>query len=97
MGMARIIDAETLLSVFAQRYEDKIFSLSVKDSLLPENEDTFVVQGGECKRQRKECDFHFHVPIGSWFSFYWVTILHGKMNLANVISRKETPNEFYAE
>jgi predicted acetyltransferase len=64
MGMARIIDAETLLSVFAQHYEDKIFSLSVKDSLLPENEDTFVVQGGECKRQRKECDFHFHVPIG---------------------------------
>ncbi|MDD4378686.1 MAG: GNAT family N-acetyltransferase [Dysgonamonadaceae bacterium] len=63
MGMARIIDAETLLAIFAQRYRDRIFSLSVIDSVLPENEDTFVVQGGECKRQRTAYEPHFHVGI----------------------------------
>lgn len=63
MGMARIIDAETLLHVFARQYCDKNFSLSVKDFLLPENNDAFVVRRGECKRQCKECELHFHVGV----------------------------------
>ena len=63
MGMARIIDAESLLRVFARQYRDKNFSLSVKDFLLPENNDAFVVRRGECKRQCKECELHFHVGV----------------------------------
>lgn len=63
MGMARIIDAESLLRVFAHQYRDKNFSLSVKDFLLPENNDAFVVRRGECKRQCKECELHFHVGV----------------------------------
>jgi predicted acetyltransferase len=63
MGMARIIDAETVLRVFARQYRDKNFSLSVKDFLLPENNDAFVVRRGKCKRQCKECDPHFHVGV----------------------------------
>lgn len=64
MGMARLIDAETLLRFFAQQYRDKNFSLSVKDSILSENADTFVVQGGDCKRQYKERDPLFQVGVG---------------------------------
>lgn len=45
-GMARVIDAERLLSLFAERYEDKSFSAVVKDELLQYNHNTFTLSRG---------------------------------------------------
>ena len=45
--MARIIDAEKLLSLFARRYEQKSFSVIVSDELLPHNNVTFSVSEGK--------------------------------------------------
>ncbi|MBK5194514.1 MAG: GNAT family N-acetyltransferase [Proteiniphilum sp.] len=45
-GMARVIDAERLLSFFADRYEEKIFSVVLQDELLHDNNDQFSLSGG---------------------------------------------------
>lgn len=50
IGMARVIDAEKLLSLFANRYEQKSFSVSVTDELLPSNNNTFSVFEGKIKK-----------------------------------------------
>lgn len=45
-GMARVIDAERLCSLFAARYEHTSFSVVVGDGLINENNATFTVSGG---------------------------------------------------
>ncbi len=37
MGMARVIDAHRLISIFAERYPQTAFSISVRDELLKVN------------------------------------------------------------
>lgn len=51
MGMARVIDAEKLLSLFAVRYEGKSFSIIVHDELVESNNALFIVAGGKVKRE----------------------------------------------
>ena len=52
LGMARIIDAEKLLSLFARRYGDKTFSITVEDELLQENHVLFRIAD---EKIQKEC------------------------------------------
>ncbi|MDO5664952.1 MAG: GNAT family N-acetyltransferase [Bacteroidia bacterium] len=47
IGMARVIDAEKLLALFADRYEQKSFSVSVTDELLSHNNHTFSISEGK--------------------------------------------------
>lgn len=47
IGMARIIDAEYLLSIFADNYPEKSVSLSVNDELIPKNNQTFMFHIGK--------------------------------------------------
>lgn len=49
-GMARVIDAERLLSLFAARYKEKIFSTLVQDALLSDNSHLFTLTGGTAVR-----------------------------------------------
>lgn len=51
IGMARIIDAGKLLSVFADRYEQKTFSVTVHDELLPPNNTVFSVSEGKAVKK----------------------------------------------
>lgn len=51
IGMARIINAERLLSLFADRYEQKSFSIAVHDGLLEDNNAIFTVAGGKVGRK----------------------------------------------
>lgn len=50
IGMARVIDAYKLLSLFAQRYPQKSFSITVEDSLLDMNNNMFTLGKGEVVR-----------------------------------------------
>lgn len=49
-GMARVIDAERLLSLFAGHYVQASFSVVVQDPLLTENNGSFTVAGGKVVR-----------------------------------------------
>jgi len=49
-GMTRVIDAERMLSLFADRYEEKIFSTHLQDELLLDNNDQFSLSGGIARR-----------------------------------------------
>jgi len=49
-GMARVIDAERLLSLFAGHYVGKSFSVVVQDPLLKENNGSFTASGGKVVR-----------------------------------------------
>ena len=49
--MARVIDAEKLLSLFANRYEQKTFSVVVQDELLKENNASFTINGGKAEKR----------------------------------------------
>lgn len=46
-GMARIIDAELLLSLFADKYKEKSFTVSVNDDILNANNTLFSVSSGK--------------------------------------------------
>lgn len=63
IGMARIIDAEKLLSAFANRYEQKMFSVSVFDKWLPHNNASFLVSNGKCVREGETAQPHFASDI----------------------------------
>lgn len=51
IGMARIINAERLLSLFADRYGQKSFSMNVHDELVENNNALFTVVGGKVERK----------------------------------------------
>lgn len=49
-GMARVTDAEKLLSLFAHRYPEKTFSVCLQDELMQRNNGLFTLTGGEAYR-----------------------------------------------
>ena len=49
-GMARIIDAEKLLAIFAKKYPEKNFSFQLSDKLLPENNGIYEIKNGHCQK-----------------------------------------------
>lgn len=51
IGMARVIDAERLVCLFAACYKQKSFSIRVHDELLGNNNATFTVMDGKVKRK----------------------------------------------
>ena len=46
IGMARIIDAQILLSIFAKNYPKTNIQISVSDQLIPENNRTYTIENG---------------------------------------------------
>lgn len=63
MGMARVIDAHRLISIFAERYPQTAFSISVRDELLKVNSASFTVVGGEARRYSPPEKSLFHANI----------------------------------
>lgn len=51
MGMARVIDAEKLLSLFASYYKGESFSLYLHDELIEQNNALFTISKGGVKRE----------------------------------------------
>lgn len=47
-GMARVIDAEQMLAIYAGRYPDKEFSLQLTDAQLPSNNGYYYIKHGIC-------------------------------------------------
>lgn len=50
IGMARIIDAERLLKIFAASYPEKAASFTITDELIPRNNDGFIFHMGRVVR-----------------------------------------------
>lgn len=63
IGMARVIDAEKLLSIFADRYEQKSFSVSVTDELIEQNNCTFSVSEGRTVKNSSLTQPNFNLNI----------------------------------
>lgn len=49
-GMARIIDAESLINIFAGMYKDKSFTVKVRDEMLEVNNTTYQVSMGQVQK-----------------------------------------------
>ena len=62
-GMARIIDAERLLSIFAKKYHQASFSISVVDEILENNMAAFMIKNGEVKKNVNFICPHFRTDI----------------------------------
>lgn len=65
-GMARIIDAGRMLSLYAACYPDKQFSLKLTDEILTENTGFYQLKEGVCHRREQDYsvpDFSMDMPI----------------------------------
>lgn len=62
-GMARVIDAERLCSIFAGRHIHRSFSLVVKDELLHENNGVITLSDGRAKRSISFVNPVFYIDI----------------------------------
>lgn len=63
IGMARVIDVQRLLSVFADRYVRKRFSVTVYDDRLEHNNTFFTVQNGGAQENSFPLELSFHAGI----------------------------------
>ncbi len=62
-GMARVIDLWRLLSLFADRYPETSFSVSVQDELLKTNNSSFTINRGKAERNGPPAKTLFHFNI----------------------------------
>ena len=62
-GMARIIDAEKLLSLFAKKHPETSFSISVEDEILENNTATFIIENGEVRKNETLIEPIFQMDI----------------------------------
>lgn len=51
LGMARIINAENMLKLFARKYPEKEMYLQLKDEVIPENNGYYLIDKGNCLRE----------------------------------------------
>lgn len=63
MGMARVIDLQRLLSLFADQYPQTSFSVSVQDELLKINSSSFTINRGKVERNGPPAETLFHFNI----------------------------------
>ena len=64
-GMARIIDAKTLLSLYAKSHPDLNFTISVNDSNIPENNCSFKINNSFCNTITNNCKTDYYIDITS--------------------------------
>lgn len=62
-GMARLLDVERLLALFAARHEEACFSLRVEDRQLKENNGLFTVAGGVAAKAGKQTEPSLHLLV----------------------------------
>lgn len=55
-GMARVIDAEAMLTAYAALHPELALTLSVTDPLLTDNDGCYRIAGGRCERLAAPCD-----------------------------------------
>jgi predicted acetyltransferase len=61
-GMARILDAEKALTLYASYYPDMQITIKVKDNQITENNAVFRLHNGSCLRQNDEtCDLQVSI------------------------------------
>lgn len=63
IGMARIINAEKLLSIFARQYPQSRFSILVEDAFLADNTAAFTVENGIVEKNKRLLKPAFHVDV----------------------------------
>lgn len=63
IGMARVIDADRLLSLFAQRNKEASFNITVRDELLIQNNIALSVSGGRTSEEALSGPSRLHVDI----------------------------------
>jgi len=63
LGMARLIDVEKLLNLFASKHPDKSFSICLNDNFLQHNNATFIIEKGKCKKAKAKPEKHFEIDV----------------------------------
>lgn len=62
-GMTRVIDAKTMLEIFAKRYPHKSFSIEVTDSILPQNNLFLRIKDGTVTEAQSKLPVHLTLTI----------------------------------
>lgn len=62
-GMTRVIDAKTMLELFAERYPEKSFSIEVTDPILSQNNLFLKVQDGTISEAKSKLAVHLTLTI----------------------------------
>ncbi len=70
--MARVIDAEQLCNIFADRYTHQSFSFVVKDELLEENNGAITLSDGMPTQTVTSYNLFFTSTSKNWRLSYWV-------------------------
>ena len=65
IGMARIIDAERLLQLYAAVSSDAGFTLIVDDEVIPANSGCYSVSGGKVRKGEEQADPALHLDIAA--------------------------------
>jgi predicted acetyltransferase len=63
LGMARMIDAEKLLSIFAKKYPQKHFSVVLDDEIIQNNNTVFSIDSGLVTKNEKPIEPILHLNI----------------------------------
>lgn len=63
IGMSRVINAERLLKIFARQYPEKLFSISIQDDFIEENNAVFRIEDGDVERMKEVAPLHFDIDI----------------------------------
>lgn len=69
LGMARIINAEKLLEIYAAKHPEVAVSLSISDEFIPENNGRYRLESGTCKRIFDTKKTAFRLNIGQLTQF----------------------------
>ena len=62
-GMARLIDVEQLLNLFAAKNSDYSFSIELNDSILLQNNATYIIDKGVCIKTETKTDNSFKISV----------------------------------
>jgi len=98
MGMARVIDLQRLLSLFADQYPQTSFSVSVQDELLKINSSSFTINRGKVERNGPPAEtlFHFNIRKLTQLLFGYHTSGNEEL-LRNVFPEKDPSMGFMLE
>ena len=69
-GMARIINVEHMLGLYARIHNDRLCIRVEGDNAIPENNGTFVLENGHCRREPEKgevCHTYTLPELTRWF------------------------------
>lgn len=95
IGMARVIDAEILLSFFAKQHPHTTLQFNIKDELIPKNNNSYTIANAEVITQQKGVPHSIDVDIRELAQL--LLGYHTKEDLLHIFPNKNPQMHFMLE